>query len=178
MAQRMTEEQRAMVEENMPLIGWYLQRTSLNIRRDEREDAYQQASLGLCVAAMNYEPERGTAFTTYAMFYIAGHVRHWARDRAKREAQCTARLEDEAPGCEEGVLIRDQVADDKAWPNTGNRMVIMEAIGKIDRQERRVMKLALRGYTQKEIARRCRMTQPTVHRRLLRARDAIRARLV
>jgi RNA polymerase sigma-B factor len=46
----------------------------------QREDLEQVAYLGLVKAARRYEPERGVAFTTYALPTILGELRRFCRD--------------------------------------------------------------------------------------------------
>lgn len=172
---QMTPEQRALAEENLPLVGWYMRRTPYTIRKDEWEDAYQQGALGLCIAAKNYDPAQGAEFSTYAMYYIVGYVRRAINRRIRAEIDCPARLEERTG--DEDKTLQDQIMDERMETDMSRRLVIMDALGALDTQERRVMRMTMRGYTQTEIARRRRMTQPSVCRYIRRAREKIRARL-
>ena len=48
--------------------------------RAEREDLFQLGAIGLLAAARGFDPQRGTAFSTYAVPYIAGEIRRHLRD--------------------------------------------------------------------------------------------------
>lgn len=173
MAQRMTDAQRKLAEENMALVAWYMERTQVHVRREDWEDAYQEGATGLCMAAINYRPAAGATFATYALFYIAGYVRHWMRRQARRAAQCRQRLEDIQPGTDEGLTLAETIAEERM--EAARRMIIREAIARLEEAERAAITMALRGYTQTEIAQRRGTTQATVCRRLRTAREKIRA---
>ncbi len=46
------------------------------------EDLIQVGSLGLIKAIDFYKPEMNTKFTTYAMYFVKGEIRHYLRDKA------------------------------------------------------------------------------------------------
>lgn len=65
--------------------------------RGEREDLFQLGAIGLLSAARGFDPERGLAFSTYAVPFIAGEMRGYLRDhgpvkvsRALRELSARA----------------------------------------------------------------------------------------
>jgi RNA polymerase sigma-B factor len=71
---------------------------------DQREDLEQVACLGLVKAAQRFDPDRGTAFTTFAVPTILGELRRHCRDtrwawhvprRVQERVQALRRLEDE-----------------------------------------------------------------------------------
>lgn len=71
----MYEERNRIVEENLGLVKKAIflftnsQITKNNAVLDE-DDLMQIGTIALIMAAQTYEPERGTAFSTYAMTYI------------------------------------------------------------------------------------------------------------
>ena len=74
---------------------------------ESREDLEQVAYLGLVKAARRFDPDRGVAFTTFAMPTILGELRRFCRDtrwsahvpRAMQErVQALRRVEDAQPG--------------------------------------------------------------------------------
>ena len=74
----MTEEQRALVRENMGLVGVHLRRVvsprarCTNTRN--REDLFQEGCLGLIRAARRYDPASGIPFRAYALARIRSAV--------------------------------------------------------------------------------------------------------
>lgn len=173
----MTDAQRKMAEENLPLVAWYMKRTALYIAPGDYDDAFQQGALGLCLAAMNCDPEAETAFSTYAMYYIAGHIRKWAKCKGRYDAACPVRLEEEAPGMDGGATLQDRIADERLEIDPTKRIILREAMDRLCPTERRMLELAVRGYTQMEITRRCRALQPAVSRQLGHARKKIKVNL-
>lgn len=79
----MNERQRALVEENLPLVRQTIAR---HIRYNETicgmgyDDLYQEGSWALCRAAMTYDHEgRGTPFSAYARPVIRNHLLDYCR---------------------------------------------------------------------------------------------------
>lgn len=64
----LTDEQRQRVADNLGLVGWVLRRRGTPT--DEWDDSFTDGVIGLCRAAQLFEPERGFAFSTYAMNWI------------------------------------------------------------------------------------------------------------
>ena len=47
--------------------------------REDFDDLFQEGCLGLLKALQKFDPERGTAFSTYAAFFILGEIRSYLR---------------------------------------------------------------------------------------------------
>ena len=45
------------------------------------DDLFQEGCFGLCDAVQRYQPQRGYAFSTYAVTLIRGRMQHYLRDR-------------------------------------------------------------------------------------------------
>lgn len=58
---KITDEQRKLVEENHNLIYSFLYSNQFSL-----EEHYDVAAIGLCNAAINFNPNKGYSFTTYA----------------------------------------------------------------------------------------------------------------
>lgn len=78
----------ALVRAHMPLV-WSLARRV----PAPREDAFQAGCVGLVIAVRRFQPERGAAFSTYAVPFILGEMRRangsgagWRTRRALRRA--------------------------------------------------------------------------------------------
>lgn len=74
----LSQQQRALVEQNLGLIAVHLQRFVRNLavpRRDrEWEDLFQEGCLGLMRAAADYDPARGIPFAAFALPRIHNFV--------------------------------------------------------------------------------------------------------
>lgn len=70
-------EEERILKENEGLVWSVVRRFG---GRDEREDLYQLGAIGLLAAARGFDPQRGTAFSTYAVPFIAGEIRRHLRD--------------------------------------------------------------------------------------------------
>lgn len=71
----LTDAQRAVVDANLGLVGKVLIRSPRIVRMyDSRDDAFQQAMLGLISAAKQFETPRGLEFSTLAWPSIYGHL--------------------------------------------------------------------------------------------------------
>ena len=71
---------RELVERWMPLARQLA--AHYRVRDESYEDLLQVASLGLLKAINGYDPDRGIAFTSYAVPTILGEVRRHFRDKA------------------------------------------------------------------------------------------------
>ena len=172
MAQKITDAQRAMVEENMPLVTWCVQKVPY-WRRDEYDDLYQTGALGLCKAAMRYDPEIGVSFSTFAVCCVLGEVMNYhKREHRKITLFGFKRLEDSAGT--EGITIADQIADVETGETTLRSIALRDAIERMGKEERQIIKAHAFGLTQKEIAKRMRITQPSVCRIMRRAKARLR----
>ena len=87
----LTEEQRALVRDNLGLVAVHIRRFVKNLRgpyRDrERDDLFQEGCLGLARAAADYRPQRGIPFIAYAL----PRIRH-AVSSALHSAFSTVRI--------------------------------------------------------------------------------------
>ncbi len=71
----LTDEQRAMVLANIPLVEHIVNRVAANLPASHsRDDLVQTGIMGLIAATVRFDPEQGTAFSTYAGRRIEGAV--------------------------------------------------------------------------------------------------------
>ena len=67
-----------IIENNLGLVHAFARR--FIGRGIEYDDLYSAGCIGLCKAARAYDPERGTAFSTYAVPVILGEIKRLFRD--------------------------------------------------------------------------------------------------
>lgn len=63
---------------NLPLVYSMIKRFSRE--REDFDDLFQEGCLGLLKALQRFDPEKGTAFSTYAAYFILGEVRSYLRE--------------------------------------------------------------------------------------------------
>ena len=108
---QMNETQRALVEENLSLVGQTIAR---HIRYNEdicgmgADDLYQEGCWALCRAAMTYDQAgRGTPFSAYARPVIRNHLLdHCRRVLSQREHLPTVALD---------VPVSEDIPPPEAW---------------------------------------------------------------
>lgn len=72
-----TEALHALAENHLPLVAAMVRRFPGSWR--EKEELYQQGCVGLMKAIARYDPDLGTAFSTYAAAMILGEMRMLTR---------------------------------------------------------------------------------------------------
>lgn len=176
MMQKMTDAQRALAERNLPLVTWVLQNRVAWWRRDEYEDMFQIGAIGLCKAAMTYDESRGVRFGTYACECIAGEIWNYIRPRRKREKMfCAASLEDEVIGEMEGITLADRIPGREDGQAMERMLVLKETLRRVKDRDWDMLRMAMDGFRQEEIAHRLRTAQSTVCKSLRRSRGMIAA---
>lgn len=73
------EAMQALAEKHLPLVGMMVRR--FPAFGESREELYQQGVIGLMKALRQFDPTRGTAFSTYAAALILGEMRMLHRQR-------------------------------------------------------------------------------------------------
>lgn len=74
------EAMQALAEQHLPLVGMLVRRFPAT--GESREELYQQGVIGLMKALRQFDPSRGTAFSTYAAALILGEMRMLHRQDA------------------------------------------------------------------------------------------------
>jgi RNA polymerase sigma factor (sigma-70 family) len=79
----LTEEQKQLVEQNIPLAVMCAKKLYkiYNSLKPDYEELLSEAKLGLCKAAVDFDPEKGFRFSTYAVWIIEGRIRLYLRDK-------------------------------------------------------------------------------------------------
>lgn len=71
----LTDTERQMVEDNLKLVAWVINRQFSKHRTEPWEDMHQDGVIGLCKAVRKFDPERGVKFSYFAKDWIANDVR-------------------------------------------------------------------------------------------------------
>jgi hypothetical protein len=130
---RLTDAQRAAVESNLGLVGWYAGRFRLRLRPDDLDELRQAAAVGLCEAVVRHDPAVA-ALSTFAVTVFrsargkAGKAREPAETRdGRRIVPRSAFVADgDDFGCDIGA---DGTTPDHA-PAVADRLDQADRIGK------------------------------------------------
>lgn len=81
---QLNDEQRKLVVDNMALVTYTIKK-KIHLGRDEFDDLFQEGCYYLCQAALNFNPDLGFQFSTYASSLIWGGVRRYKRDKSMQK---------------------------------------------------------------------------------------------
>ena len=82
MDERLTQEQRELVEKNLTVIDCVIRscvHANNNICGMEYDDLYQIGAIGLCKAASRYKQSKQAAFSTYAFHVVKNTIIDYLR---------------------------------------------------------------------------------------------------
>lgn len=163
---RLTDEQRQVVADNHNLIYDMLNRNNWSI-----DEYYDVAAIGLCRAAVGFDPAKGFAFSTYASKAIINAVIHEQRkSMAAMRQGVTVSLDDPIPYTDAELTLGDMIGggtepEDIALCNAAD-----VAIDSLKSREQMVLRLTMAGYKQLEIASIVGVSRTNVSRILTAAR--------
>ena len=152
---KLTEQQKRLAEDNMSLVKYaIIKRFGKEMLADE--DLLQCGYLGLCKAALRFDPSRGVAFSTFAYRCICNEVCYYLSNKPGQKAyrngyqlcslNAQINIDDESTG-EVSDMIEDSSVDVEG--HVLNR-VICE---KIDRPSKLYKQHYVDGYTLDHMAR-------------------------
>ncbi|MDR3621564.1 MAG: sigma-70 family RNA polymerase sigma factor [Paludisphaera borealis] len=160
------DELHELVTQNVGL-AWYIanrwKRSGLDV-----EELAQAGMIGLCKAARDYNPERGT-FSTYATWWIRAAVSKAAEKLAKHQGldRFDDAFEDETPDAAEapdGDLIAAEIRD-QIWAE----------VDRLPAKDRQVVEARYRdGLSQSQASERMRVTRTRIWQREQRALSRLR----
>jgi RNA polymerase sigma factor (sigma-70 family) len=145
---RLTDEQRRVVADNHNLIYDMLNRNNWSI-----DEYYDVAAIGLCRAAVGFDPAKGFTFSTYAGKVIINAVLCEQRKSMTAMRQgVTVSFDDPIPYTKGELTLGDMIAGGTEPQDTALCNAAEAAIEKLKPKERMVLRLTMAGYRQVEIA--------------------------
>lgn len=122
---KLNEEQKDLVINNMALVRHIINH-KIYVGNDEFEDLLQEGYYYLCQAALNFNPDLGFKFSTYAGSLIWGGLRRYKRDNAVRKhgLKVSRKLQDEMNRVEM-ISIRENLD----LENKSDLEFILESLG-------------------------------------------------
>ena len=126
--QPLSEEQRRLVEQHIAYamnLGIRFREAGL-VKGIPCEDLQQESCIGLCVAAMKYDAEKGANFQTYMHYWCVRYIK-----RAIKHEGCAI---DEDVEC-----IPDSITDDDDEPQKEKEARVASLIKVLNEQEKKVI---------------------------------------
>lgn len=172
----LTAEQQQLVEDNL-LLSRFVIKTYFHQGRGlsiEYEDLEQIGYVALCHAALTFDPERGTTFSTYACLTIRSHILHQLRSitAVKRQSNLlTVSLQQEYANAKgNSITLADMLPDKQS--GIEDRVLLQESIRQVYEKVTRepgsdiLLACLTKQITQREAAQQLGVSQPQVSRRL------------
>lgn len=129
----------------------------------EDEELISAAYLGLCKAAIAYEPEKGTSFVTYASYVIRNEILMEIRRHSKRGS--VGSFYDASLPKDEELCLTDAIPDRKSrFENKWACSMIRNSLYLDDREKRLIFQLVIQERRQKDVAKEMAVTQAQVSR--------------
>ena len=132
-----------LVEQNVRLVKSEIYRMTGSSPDD---DMIQEGILGLLRAALGFDRNRGTKFSTYAVPWIKRNIHRELGKRAKHDRHNVS-IDASFDGTEDGATMHDTICDDKIPPpslGAGCRVdaaAVRDAVGKLSIRERQAIEL-------------------------------------
>lgn len=133
--EKLTKSQRKLVEENHNFIYYFLKRHNLSI-----DDWYDTCAIGMCRAAMNFEPEKGFRFITFASVYLLNDIRQAKRKQKRkgRDAPCCS-LDQEICGAENYTLADTLASPEHLEDTVLQGIELRQGLESLSERERTVL---------------------------------------
>lgn len=175
---QLTDEQRALAERNIDLVGSFLKSPRFREYVQEMgwDDAYQEASIGLMRAAKRFDKSLGFQFSTLVRFGIATQLRLAERRRNKRLKLSGRRECGKRPTVrvsQKFDLVSEASGPHEAAESSIDAGLIMSVLK--NKRDRQVVRLVARGLTHREIGDRLGFSHQESFRRWEIARSLIRS---
>lgn len=107
------EERNQLIVDNAPLVTSVVKKMYLSpYAYYDKEDMFQQGILGLMKAVERFDPERGFAFSTYAVPLIQGEIMRFVRENAQTMRYARSDVEAMWRIARSGKLIDDLTPED------------------------------------------------------------------
>lgn len=172
MTQELNFEQQKLVEDNHNLI--YAVMKKYNLGMNETEDWYGLLAVGLCKAAMSYNPDKGQKFTTFAHTVLENEVKMALRKKKSRiDNVCSL---DEPVSDDDSCVLGDMIEDPEDRFSAVEISEAMEmALSRLSERDKLILNEYINSDAkQKEIAERFGVTQSQVSGVVKKYKDSIR----
>lgn len=177
---KLNDEQRKLVEQNHNLI--YSAMRKFGIHRQDFDDYYGFAAIGLCKAAIDYDETRSKSFSTYAYLCIQNEImvynKYRFRQRRKGDMNTISynhMLDDwDEDKNENSFLLKDEENFEK---NIIFKLNFQDKCYTLNNKDRMIVDLKSKGYTYQEIAKMFGTSFQAIQQKIKRMRSTTFSRL-
>ena len=156
-----------MFERNARLATFFAKRWLPSFPESMRDDVFAEARLGLWIACLTYDPNRGTTFSTYASNVIYNQLRMMYRKMKKDAATISLDAEVQGPKSGDPRPLHEYIpSHDRALERVEDRCLI-EVLPPLLKQ------VVLEGKSQRQLSKEYGVSQPQISRRLKAEREKI-----
>lgn len=171
MEREMTPEQAELVEKNFKLVYKFLSKFKDN--KEDRDDLLSDASLGLCKAAMSFDPGKGCTFSTYAYVCMMNACRGGRRDRRRQTALDPISLDGEVNVDDDtGIRIENLAGVEDDTSAIEISADIEQFLDTMSTFDLRILSLLMQGSKQAEIAKDLGCSRAYISARVVNLRRA------
>lgn len=153
----MKQQPLKKIESYLPLVDKAINSIVRGLKQ-ERDDIYQEASLGLIKAYNTFDPKRKTPFEGYAYMVIKNYIYSYIR-------KLNRTFDNEAPTLNSlnalGEEFADSIIDESANPES--LYEYDRVISGFSDRDRNIIEMHIDGYSQDEIAKKHTISQPRVN---------------
>ena len=159
-----------LITDNLKLVYYIYEKLSKNeITTRNKDDIVSEGMVGLIKAARKFDEGKGCKFATFAAQCIRNEMLMYLRklNRQTHEVSLNTPIGEDRDGDE--LCLMDILEDGHGNPETEiEKFLFKTYLEKQKPKDREVVIAVCQGYSQKEIAARLNVLQPTVSRRLSR----------
>ena len=168
--EKLTESQRKLVEDNHKFIYYFLRRHNLSI-----EEWYDTCAIGMCRAAMKFQPEKGFQFLTFAGACLLNEIRQAMRKQKRKGRNAPCCSLDQTVSETEGFTLADTLASPENLEDMALQDIqLRQGLDSLSERERTIFMMSVSsGMSQRVVAEHFGKSQVWVSRVLTRVKKKL-----
>ncbi len=156
------EERKKFIEDNLKLIYY--------CAKSQDPDEIQEGVIGLIKAVDRFEPERGNAFSSFAVSYIKGHIMHWRT--FNKVIKPLRSSESPTRRVKYACMAEFPENYDPAQEECNVELELVELVSSWPERWQKILELTCAGYTQITIAKYLKISRMTLYKDIQKIRRA------
>lgn len=168
--EKLTKSQRKLVEDNHNFIYYFLRRHNLSI-----EEWYDTCAIGICRAAMKFQPEKGFQFLTFAGACLLNEIRQAMRKQKRKGRDTECYSLDQAVSETEDFTLADTLASPENLEDMAlQKIQFRQGFDSLSERERTIFMMSVgSGMPQRVVAEHFGVSQVWVSRVLTRVKKKL-----